>query len=307
MISPLSPYRPAYLALLESGELQQRAEEGQVRLSNCNICPWSCGIDRLAGKMGVCHSGAWARVAGWDAHHGEEACLSGTGGSGAVFFSRCNLHCVFCQNAGISQADAGDEMSAEEIAQIFLALQAKGCHNINLVTPGHVTPQILCALVIAARAGLRLPLVYNTGGYDSLETLRLLDGVIDIYLPDMKFGDPANARLLSGCKNYPEINQAAVSEMYRQVGSLAVDEKGIARRGLIVRHLVLPANLAGTRAVMRFLASQISTGTAVNLMDQYRPAYNAARIAAARRPVTAEEYRKARLEAQNAGLTRWVQ
>ncbi len=305
-LNRLPPKSHAYLALLENGELERRAQWAQERLANCTQCPWNCKIDRLAGKKGVCQSGALARVASWGPHHGEEAVLSGWMGSGAIFFSRCNLRCTFCQNADISQADAGDEVSAEQLAAIFLALQDSGCHNLNLVTPSHVVAPILSALLIAARAGLRLPLVYNTGGYDCLETLRLLDGVIDIYLPDMKFGDPANGRLLAGCKNYPEINQAAVVEMYRQVGNLQVDEKGIAQHGLIVRHLVLPNNLASTRPVVQFLSGQISPDVALNLMEQYQPAFKAGAIAAARRPIKPEEYARARSEAQKAGLRRMI-
>ena len=299
-------FTPAYLNLLTNGELEKRVAQGQACLASCCLCPWNCKIDRLGGRKGVCQAGAKARVASWGAQMDAEPVLSGQNGSGAVFFSRCNLRCSFCQNAEISQADAGEELAAAEIAQIFLSLQAAGCHNLSLVTPSHVVPQILSALLIAARAGLRLPLVYNTGGYDSLDTLRLLDGVIDIYLPDMKFGDTANARLLAGCKDYPGVNQAAVLEMHRQVGFLQLNENGIATRGLIVRHLVLPNHLSGTRGVAQFLAHQVSPDVAGNLMAQYQPAYKATAIAALRRPITPAEYRAARLDAQKAGLRRLI-
>jgi len=288
--------------LLASGELERRAEQAWARLADCTLCPCQCHANRLQGKLGVCRTGALARVAEYFPHHGEERVLSGSAGSGTVFFSRCNQHCIFCQNAEISQADAGRLVEPAELAGVFLELQARACHNINLVTPSHVVPQILAALVIAARAGLNLPVVFNTGGYDSLDTLRLLDGVIDIYLPDMKFNDASIARQLSGSKDYPAVNRAAVREMQRQVGTLALDADGLARRGLIIRHLVLPNQQAGTRGILRFISAELSPDTALNLMDQYHPAYRSAAIAAINRPVRSDEVQKAFVEARAAGL-----
>jgi putative pyruvate formate lyase activating enzyme len=214
-------------------------------------------------------------VASYGPHLGEEDPLRGWRGSGTIFFSRCNLGCVFCQNYDISQYDAGPEMDAEELAAVMLLLQRQGCHNINLVSPSHVVPQILAALLAAAQNGLHLPLVFNSGGYDSPEALALLQGVIDIYMPDMKYADEAVSRRLSGIPNYPQINQSAVREMHRQVGDLVLDADGLAVRGLLVRHLVLPGGLAGTEKIAHFLSSEISTHTYLNLMDQYRPAYRA--------------------------------
>lgn len=296
----------AYRNLLESGELERRAAAAQALLGHCAICPWNCKSNRLAGKRGVCLSGSLARVASFGPHHGEERVLSGWRGSGAVFFSRCNLRCIFCQNSEISQADEGPEVTAAELAEIFLRLQEQGCHNLNLVSPSHVAPQILNALAIAARQGLRLPLVYNSGGFDGLEMLRLLDGIVDIYLPDMKFSDPRSAHMLTGCKHYPAANRAAVAEMHRQVGQLVLDEDGLAVRGLIVRHLVLPNGLAGTRATVQFLAGEVSPEVCLNVMDQYRPSYKSAAVAAINRPVQAGEARAALEMARAAGLRRFV-
>jgi putative pyruvate formate lyase activating enzyme len=294
--------RPSYLNLLESGELEQRASWAWEELRCCELCPWKCRINRLEGKTGVCRTAQMTRVASYTPHFGEERVLSGTRGSGTVFFSRCTQRCVFCQNAEISQADAGEPVSAEELAAIFLDLQAKGCHNINLVTPSHLIPQILAALLIAARNGLHLPLVYNTGGYDLPSALRLLEAVIDIYLPDLKYGDPQSAHQLSGCKDYVAQNQAAVIEMQRQVGPLVLDQDGLARRGLIARHLVLPNGLGGTRKVMQFLSQEISADTAVSLLDSYHPDHKSAAFPAIHRAVTPAEMRKAAAEAQAAGL-----
>jgi putative pyruvate formate lyase activating enzyme len=293
---------PSYLALLYTGELEARAAAAQAQLVECTLCPWRCRANRLAGKLGVCLSGALARVASYGPHPGEEPPLSGTRGSGTVFFSRCNLRCIFCQNHEVSQADAGRELQPGELAQVFLNLQSQGCHNINLVSPSHVVPHILAALVIAARAGLRLPLVYNTGGYDSLEALALLEDVVDIYLPDMKFAEPALAKQYCSPRDYPVVNQAAVREMYRQVGNLQLDSDGIAVRGLIVRHLVMPAHQAGTRTVAAFLAREISPAVTLNLMDQYQPAHRAAAFPILNRRITPAELHKAQAEVAAAGL-----
>jgi putative pyruvate formate lyase activating enzyme len=295
---------PAYLILLSSGELQERVRIAYERLSSCTLCAWECKVDRRAGKMGICRTGETARVSSYGAHMGEEDPLRGRGGSGTIFFSRCNLHCQFCQNHDISQTDAGQLTQPEEIAAMMLELQAAGCHNINLVSPSHVVPQIMAALLLAAQAGLHLPLVYNTGGYDSLQTLALLDGVVDIYMPDMKYASPQIARHYSKIPDYPQVNQAGVREMYRQVGDLQIDGSGIAQRGLLVRHLILPNNLAGTQEVVRFLAQEISPDTYLNLMDQYRPAFNARQFPKLNRRISSSEYKAAVTMAAEAGLHR---
>ena len=296
------PFTPSYLSLLESGELQARVAAAYELLSPCRTCPRACGVDRLNRQAGVCCSGLKARVASYGPHPGEEAPLSGWRGSGAIFFARCNLRCQYCQNYAISQSDAGVEVSPAGLAEIMLELQRLGCHNINFVSPTHVAPQILAAVLEAARAGLRLPLVYNTGGYDSLEMLRLLDGVIDIYLPDMKYSSQPVARHYSRARDYPPVNQAAVREMHRQVGDLRTTADGLAVRGLMVRHLVLPFGLAGTAEVVRFLAEEISAGTYLNLMDQYHPDYNARRYSKLARRIKPEEYAQAMEMARQAGL-----
>jgi putative pyruvate formate lyase activating enzyme len=243
-------------------------------------------------------------VASFGPHHGEEAPLSGRAGSGTVFFSRCNLRCVFCQNHAISQRLAGREQTELELAEVFLSLQRAGCHNLNLVSPTHVLAAILPALAIAAEAGLSLPIVYNTGGYDSLEALALLDGIVDIYMPDMKYDDAAVSRRLSHAAVYPSANWAAVREMHRQVGDLRTNAEGLAERGLLVRHLVLPAGLAGTEGVVRFLAREISCDTYLNLMDQYRPSYRAHEYPALRRQLQRREFDSAVEAARRAGLRR---
>jgi putative pyruvate formate lyase activating enzyme len=295
---------PSYLPLLHSGELQRRVEMAYQRLAACDICPRHCGADRLAGELGECHTGALARVSSYGPHHGEEDVLRGRRGSGTIFFTRCNLHCQFCQNHDISQTDDGDLVTPAELAAIMLRLQTAGCHNVNLVSPSHVVPQILAAVLLAAQAGLRLPLVYNTGGYDDLATLALLDGVVDIYMPDMKVADPAAGVRYSQAPDYPQINQAAVKEMHRQVGDLQVDAQGLAVRGLLVRHLVLPNQAAGTQEIARFLAGEISPNTYLNVMGQYRPAWQASRCLELDRPVTRDEHRAAVQAALAAGLQR---
>jgi len=243
-------------------------------------------------------------VSSYNPHFGEEDPLVGRGGSGTIFFAWCNLKCQYCQNYDISQLGHGREVEPEALASMMLWLQEHGCHNINFVSPTHVVPQILAGLLLAAQAGLRLPLVYNTGGYDSLNTLTLLDGVVDIYMPDMKYADAEIAERYSKVKNYPAVNQAAVREMHRQVGDLVIDEDGVAQRGLLVRHLVLPGGLAGTAEIVRFLAEEISLNTYLNVMAQYRPCYRADRFPELNRSLTAEEYAEAVSLALQAGLTR---
>lgn len=296
-------FTPAYL-LLPRGELEARAQQALERLRSCDLCPRRCRVNRWETASGVCRTGRFARVSSYGPHHGEEDVLRGWRGSGTIFFSRCNLRCQFCQNHEISQRDAGSEVTPEALAALMLELQEYGCHNINLVTPTHVVAQILEALVIAVRWGLRLPLVYNSGGYDTVDTLRLLDGIVDIYMPDMKYADEHIARKYSLVPNYPRINRAAVKEMHRQVGDLQIGEDGLARRGLLVRHLVLPNDLAGTRKIVRFLARQISPNTYLNLMDQYHPDYNAFRYPLLNRRITAAEYAAALEAARQAGLQR---
>jgi putative pyruvate formate lyase activating enzyme len=299
-----SSFEPAYLKLLRSGELRERVAQAYRHLSICDVCARGCRVDRRAGQVGVCRTGEQAKVSSYGPHLGEEDPLRGWRGSGTIFFTRCNLKCQFCQNYDISQTDAGDAVEPEQLASIMLDLQARGCHNINLVSPSHVVPQIMAAVLIAAQAGLCLPLVYNTGGYDSMEMLRLLDGVVDIYMPDMKFADAETARRYSKVANYPCVNQAAVREMHRQVGDLHIDGMGLATRGLLVRHLVLPAGLAGTGEIIRFLAGDISPHTYLNLMDQYRPAYKAHLFPELNRGISGPEYAAAVRLAEEAGLRR---
>jgi len=255
------------------------------------VCAWECPVDRRSGQIGVCQTGMLAKVSSYGAHFGEEDPLRGWRGSGTIFLTRCNLRCQYCQNHDISQTGAGDEVTSEELAAMMLTLQARGCHNINFVSPSHVVPQIMAAILSAAKEGLRLPLIYNTGGYDSLAMMELLDGVIDIYMPDMKYGDSRIARKYSKIQNYPQVNQAAVLEMHRQVGDLQITANDLATRGLLVRHLILPNNLAGTDQIVRFLADKVSTETYLNLMDQYRPAFKSHNYPDLDRPITREEYR----------------
>jgi putative pyruvate formate lyase activating enzyme len=300
-------FEPAYLALLRSGELAERAQAAYRRLETCDICPRHCAVNRRSAsrpeELGACRTGEEAVVSSAGPHYGEESPLVGRGGSGTLFFTWCNLRCRYCQNYDISQLGEGAPLSPEQVASLMLDLQDRGCHNINLVSPSHVVPQILAATLVAAQAGLRVPLVYNTGGYDSLETLALLDGVVDIYMPDMKYADAAIAEQSSGVADYPRVNQAAVREMHRQVGDLLLDEQGVAQRGLLVRHLVLPGGLAGTAEIVRFVA-ELSTETYLNVMDQYRPCYQADTLPPLDRRITPDEYREAVRLAHEAGLHR---
>jgi len=300
----MTAFEPAYLKLLKNSELRERVAQAYERLSNCDICAWECGINRRAGEFGICKSGELARVSSYGPHMGEEDPLRGRRGSGTIFFSRCNLRCQYCQNHDISQNDPGELVEPECLAAMMLELQNHGCHNINFVSPSHVVPQILAGLYIAAEAGLQLPLVYNTGGYDSLATLQLLDGVIDIYMPDMKYSNAKIARRYSKIPHYPQVNLTALREMQRQVGDLQIDAQGVAERGLLVRHLVLPNELAGTKEIVRFLAQEISPNTYLNLMDQYRPAYNARKYPELMRSITSQEYQSALQMTHAAGLRR---
>ncbi|WP_434149227.1 radical SAM protein [Methylocaldum gracile subsp. desertum] len=298
-------FQAGYLTLLEGGELEQRVRIARQHLKSCDLCARYCRVDRPRTTQGaVCRTGERAVVYSYGPHYGEEDVLRGWNGSGTIFFSWCSLRCEFCQNWEISQKGEGREVGSDELAAMMLDLQARGCHNINLVTPSHVVAQILEATLIAARRGLTLPLVYNTAGYDSPEALALLDGIIDIYMPDMKYGDSVIAHRYSHVRNYWEVNRAAIKEMYRQVGNLRLAENGLAYRGLLVRHLILPASLAGTEKVLKFIAREISTETYVNLMGQYYPGYRASDLPELSRRIAATEYREVLDLARRLGLTR---
>lgn len=296
---------PAYLALARSGVLARRRERAVAMLEQCSLCPRRCGVDRLEDERGVCGIGRRAAVSGAHAHFGEEAVLVGDRGSGTVFFSGCNLKCVFCQNYEISHDLAGDEVTTSRLAALMLNIRELGCHNLNLVTPTHVVPQILEALESAVEGGFDLPIVYNTGGYDSLEVLRLLDGVVDMYMPDVKFLDAEAAERWTGAADYPAVVCASLREMHRQVGDLELSEDGVARRGLLVRHLVLPEMLADTERIARFLAGEISRDTYINIMAQYRPEYRSREYPPLDRPLSPEAWREALRSARAAGLHRF--
>lgn len=298
-----APDHPSYLSL-PTEELHRRARSAESNMENCSLCARVCEVNRLDGELGVCKTGENARVSSWGPHLGEEAPLRGRRGSGTIFFARCNLRCQFCQNSDISQSDSGREVTPQMLANIMLELQLMGCHNINLVSPSHVVPHFLAALPLAVEGGLRIPLVYNTGGYDCLETLELLDGIIDIYMPDMKYAEGENARKYSRVEDYPKVNQAAVKEMHRQVGDLQIDQNGIALRGLLIRHLVMPRDIAGTKQVFQFLSEEISKNTYLNIMAQYHPAYRSSRYPEIDRRITPKEYNQAIQMATEADLTR---
>ena len=295
---------PGYRGLLKTGELSVRAEEIYQKLACCDLCPRKCLVNRIKGEVGSCGVGELAWVSSYGPHHGEEAPLSGQYGSGTIFFSGCNLSCVYCQNAEISQCLSGRPVSSLELATIMLELEAMGCHNINLVSPTHVIAQIVQAISLAADRGLSLPIVYNTGGYDSLEILSLLEGIVDIYMPDMKYSQQDPGESYSGIPDYPEINRDAVLEMHRQVGNLILDRSGIAREGLLIRHLVLPGGLAGSSEILRFIAERISRETYLNIMDQYRPAYQARRYPELNRRLTSSEYQEVIKAAKEWGFSR---
>jgi putative pyruvate formate lyase activating enzyme len=303
----MNPFEPAYLALHREGELARRAEAAIAELSSCRVCPRNCDVDRLADETAVCGNGRYARVASVAPHFGEENPLRGSKGSGTIFFAGCNLRCVFCQNYDISQGKAGRPVPPEELADMMLYLQVLGCHNINFVTPEHVVPQVLEALVIAVDNGLRLPLVYNTSAYDSMESLRLLDGVVDIYMPDFKLWDEALAHRYLKARDYPEAARQAIKEMQRQVGDLHMDEQGVAQRGVLLRHLVMPGLVDDTAVIMRFLADEVSTDLYLNLMAQYYPSHKVSqqKYPEINRRLISQEYREAYRAAQDAGLWRF--
>jgi len=295
---------PAYRRLHEEGKLRRRVEQAVALLEECRLCPRECRANRVAGERGRCRTGRRAIVSSYGPHFGEEAPLVGSGGSGTIFFAYCNLECCYCQNYTISQLGQGREAESEELAQMMLSLERDGCHNVNLVSPTHVVPQMLEALEIASERGLSVPLVYNSGGYDSVATLELLDGIVDIYMPDMKYSDRETGQRFSGVEDYPAFNRAAVKEMHRQVGDLKLDDRGVAIKGLLVRHLVLPARLAGTDETCRFLSREISCNTYLNVMSQYRPCYKASDVPELARSVTKEEFDEALRTAGAHGVHR---
>jgi len=295
---------PDYLGLHRSGELARRAAAAVAMMSPCCLCPRECLADRAVGMVGTCGIGPRARVASAGPHFGEERPVVGSHGSGTIFFAGCNLLCSFCQNWDISHTASGDEVEPGELAAVMLRLQLLGCHNVNLVTPSHVVGPILEALDLAAEAGLRVPLVWNCGGYEAVETLRLLDGVVDIYMPDFKFWSAVWAERLCGASDYRRRAVEALREMHRQVGDLVIGDDGIAVRGLLVRHLVMPNGVAGTAEVCAFLAAELSPDTYVNVMDQYRPCGDTRDDRAVGRPITSAEYADALAAARAAGLRR---
>jgi len=298
------PFKPAYLEAAKSGVLLDRIRKAGEILHKCTLCPRNCRVNRIENELGTCNTGYRAVVSSFSPHFGEESPLVGFRGSGTIFFTHCNLLCNFCQNYDISHEGRGQEITSEELAGFMIHLQDIGCHNINFVTPSHVVPQILSALEIAVNNGLQVPLVYNTSGYDTVETLTLLDGIVDIYMPDFKFWEPEISRQLCDAPDYPERARMAVREMYRQVGDLHINGLGIAERGLLVRHLVMPHKLAGTGEIMRFIASEISVNTYVNIMPQYRPCGKAFTIEKIARSITGEEYSEALDIARKEGVTR---
>ncbi len=306
---PSESFEPAYLTLYHSGELQRRVQTAVAGLADCRACPRDCGVNRLEDKTAVCKTGRYAIVSSYFPHFGEEDPLRGWNGSGTIFFSMCNLRCVFCQNFDISQVKSGFETPPERLAQMMLELQHLGCHNINFVTPEHVVPQVLEGLLVAVEHGLQLPIVYNTSAYDALESLRLLDGVVDIYMPDFKMWDERLSLRYLKAKDYPQAARQAFKEMHRQVGVLKMDENGLAKRGVLVRHLVMPDDIAGTEEIMRFLAEELSPDTYVNIMDQYRPAgkVNRGKYEEINRRTTSREVQQAQKAAEKARLWRFDQ
>lgn len=297
-----------YIDLYQSGELARRVRRAYARLAACDICPHACGVNRLAGETGLCESGKLPRIASANVHRGEEPPISGSRGSGTIFLSGCTLNCAFCQNFPISQLRNGTDLTPGEMADKMVGLQQKGVHNINFVTPSHFTPQILAALHLAIRKGFKLPIVWNTSGYERLDTLALLDGVVDIYLPDMKYCSDEVAVKLSGAPGYTEANRLALCEMFRQVGQLECDEDGIAVRGMIIRHLVLPLGQAGSVETLNWIAKQLGTETHIALMSQYFPAHAAGKTPGIERRITADEYAEAVDALEGCGLDNgWVQ
>lgn len=300
--------RPSYLRLSESGELARRAGFAYAAMRSCMLCPRNCAVDRLKGEKGFCRTGKVCKVASANLHFGEEPPITGTKGSGTIFFSNCNLRCVFCQNYPISQMGSGEYATPHELADMMLKLQQRGAHNINLVTPSHVVAQFLAGLAIAAKRGLDIPIVYNCSGYDGLEALKLLDGVVDIYMPDIKYCEHEIAERYSGATKYWDAVRPAIKEMYRQVGPLTMDENGIGVKGMLIRHLVLPGGLSSSERIFEFIATEVSCDVPVNLMSQYFPADKAVNDPVLGRRITKEEFKEAEDALHKWGLTEgWIQ
>lgn len=297
-------FEPSYIKAHKNGKLAESIEKAYRILENCRLCPRECEVNRLKDEKGICRTGRSAEVSSYNPHFGEESPLVGSGGSGTIFMTNCNLLCVFCQNWEISHLGIGGEVSSKELAAMMLDLQKHGCHNINFVTPSHVIPQILDALPYAIQGGLHVPLVYNTGGYDAVESLKLLEGIFDIYMPDFKFWDTEMSGKYLKAPDYPEKMMEALKEMHRQVDDLLLDENGIALRGVLLRHLVMPGEVAGTREIMQFVAKEISPDTYVNIMDQYHPCGNAEKYPLIDRSITQDEYEDALRAAKEEGIAR---
>ena len=293
-----------YLSLHEQGVLAGRIAKARKRLSPCRICPRQCKVDRLVNEKGTCRTGVTAVVSSYTPHFGEESPLVGSGGSGTIFLTHCSLLCVFCQNYELSHLGQGIETDASQLSSMMVSLQRQGCHNINFVTPTHVVPQIIAALPKAIEKGLTVPLVYNSSGYDSVQTLQLLEGIFDIYMPDFKFWTGESGKRFAKARDYPEVAKKAILEMHRQVGDLVLDEEGVATKGLLVRHLVMPGGLYETREIFRFLAREVSVDTYVNVMDQYRPCGKAHQYPSINRRLQNDEFQRALKLAAEAGLRR---
>jgi putative pyruvate formate lyase activating enzyme len=300
----MDKFTPAYIKTLHDGLLAEKIDTAYSLLEKCSICPRNCGDNRIKGETGFCRAGILPKVASYSPHFGEERPLVGHHGSGTIFLTHCNLGCIFCQNYSISHLNEGQEITPEKMAKLMIDLQHLGCHNINFVSPTHYVPQILKSIQKAAGLGLQIPLVYNTGGYDSVSTLKLLDGVFDIYMPDLKYTLPEISERYSLAPDYPEKAKLAIQEMHRQVGDLTLDRNGIALRGLLVRHLVLPLDLAGSREAMRFLSTEISRNTYVNIMAQYHPCGEVSPDSPMARRITRDEFLRAVRMAQEEGITR---
>ena len=297
-------FEPAYLKLHRAGELRRRADALWTMLESCRLCPRECGAARLRGEKGFCHASRDVEVSAHHPHFGEERSLVGRGGSGTVFLTNCNLRCVFCINWEVSQGGQGRRRKVDELADMMLDLQQRGCHNVNVVTPTHYSAHVVHALDIAAGRGLRLPVVYNTCGWERLEVLKLLDGVVDIYLPDFKYWDGKKAaKYSSGAETYPEVTREAIVEMHRQVGVARPAADGLMYRGLMIRHLVMPNDVGGTKEMLAWIAASLPRDTYVNIMSQYRPMYRASGFPEIARPITREEYEEAVACARRLGLT----
>ena len=297
-------YIPSYLELFNKGIFPERVIKLKEILRECTLCPRNCRVNRLEGEKGFCRAGAEACVSSVGPHFGEEAPLTGRNGSGTIFFTYCNLGCVFCQNYDISHSGHGEVLPSSELASRMLYLQKTGCHNINLVTPTHFVPQIVEALETAIKGGLKVPIVFNCGGYESVEVLKLLEGIIDIYMPDAKFSDPKVSEKLCHARDYYKVLKEALKKMHRQVGVLKTDETGIASRGVLIRHLVMPDKLAGSEEVLRFIAEELSKDSYVNIMRQYYPCYKAGDYPEISRSITPQEYNRACEIGKSYGLKR---